>query len=409
VGQDYDMPGRARLRGVLRAGVAAPAAPPIDPTADTVPIATSGIRSGSLGRGVLLLGTVWPGGQADPQDGVVVVDGKGIVRYLGPRDATLPVDLPVLGGRGHWIGPGIIDAHVHLSAGTIDDCLGAGLVAVRDLGAPADVARRWRTGHRLPPPGRPFVAVAGPVLTAPDGYPGVAADRAGFTAAVDSPGQARMVVHRLATEGADVIKIALEPRNGRPVPSPRVVRAIVEAAHGAGLATVAHALSAEMVRRAVDAGVDELAHTPVERLSDALIGRIAERGVAVVSTLQTFFSRGMGRAVADNAATLLSAGVEIRYGTDFGGPGTHPGVDPRELDRIAEAGAGRLGALRAATSSAARAPGIRGRTGLLRLGERAAVVLLPADPLAEPGVWRAPTAVVADGRLEVRAVSPAGR
>jgi imidazolonepropionase-like amidohydrolase len=402
------MPGRARLRGMLRPGAHARTGPTIEPAAGAVATAPSGIRSGHLGRGVLLLGTVWPGGHEHAFDGAVVVDGKGIVRYLGPRDATLPTDLPVLGGHGHWIGPGIIDAHVHLSSGTVD-CLGAGLVAVRDLGAPAELARRWRTGHRPPPPGRPFVAVAGPVLTASDGYPGVAADRAGFTAAVDSPGQARLVVHRLATDGADVIKIALESDNGRPVPSPRTVAAIVEAAHGAGLATVAHALSAEMVRRAVDAGVDELAHTPVERLSDALIERIAEHGVAVVSTLQTFFSRGIGRAAADNAAALLSAGVEIRYGTDLGGPGTHPGVDPRELDRIAEAGAGRLGALRAATEAAARAPGIRGRSGLLRLGERAAAVLLPGDPVAEPGVWRAPTAVVADGRLEVRPVSPTRR
>mgnify|MGYP001544148544 CR=1 FL=1 len=29
----------------------------------------------------------------------------------------------------------------------------------------------------------------------------------------------------------------------------------------------------------------------------------------------------------------------------------------------------------------------------------AAVVVLPGDPVAEPGVWRAPTAVTADGRL----------
>jgi imidazolonepropionase-like amidohydrolase len=42
---------------------------------------------------------------------------------------------------------------------------------------------------------------------------------------------------------------------------------------------------------------------------------------------------------------------------------------------------------------------MRRRTGLLRVGEPAALVLLPADPLSEPGAWRAPSAVVADGRL----------
>ncbi len=87
------------------------------------------------------------------------------------------------------------------------------------------------------------------------------------------------------------------------------------------------------------------------------------------------------------------------YGTDLGNTGTRAGVDPRELDRLADTGLGRLGALRAATEGAAGAYGVRGRTGRLRLGEPAALVLLSADPLIEPGAWRTPLAVVADGRL----------
>ena len=58
-----------------------------------------------------------------------------------------------------------------------------------------------------------------------------------------------------------------------------------------------------------------------------------------------------------------------------------------------------LGALRAATEAAAASPGIRGRTGRLRPGEPAALVMLPGDPLQEPGLWRTVVAVVADGRL----------
>ena len=185
---------------------------------------------------------------------------------------------------------------------------------------------------------------------------------------------------------------------------PETVRAAVDTAHAAGLGVVAHALSAEMVLRAVSAGVDELAHMPTERLDGELIELLATRRIAVVSTLQTFFSEGAGRAAGANAADLVAAGVVLRYGTDLGNAGTRPGVDPRELDRLADAGLGRLGALRAATRDSAQAPGMRRRTGLLRVGEPAALVLLPADPLSEPGAWRAPSAVVADGRL----VQPAG-
>jgi imidazolonepropionase-like amidohydrolase len=194
----------------------------------------------------------------------------------------------------------------------------------------------------------------------------------------------------------------LEAGEGQwPVPAPPVVRAIVETAHGLGLAVVAHALTADLVGRAIDAGVDELAHTPTERLTESMIERIVRSGVSVTSTLQTFFSAGTGREAAANAADLVEAGVRVRYGTDLGNTGTHPGVDPRELDRLADTGLGRLGALRAATEWSATAPGMRSRTGRLTVGDQAALTLLPFSPLAEPGVWRTPSAVYADRRLTV--------
>ncbi|MEP6599218.1 MAG: amidohydrolase family protein [Actinomycetota bacterium] len=359
--------------------------------------------SGDLGRGIFLVGSVWPGGDAEPFEGTVVIDGRGVIDRMAPLSAlSLPADITVLGGPGYWIGPGVVDAHVHLAFGSAAACLAGGVVGVRDLGAPPALARQWRTGHRRPAPGRPFTAVAGPVLTAPRGYPSRTWGRERYAAPVGSAGQARQVVQRVAADGADLIKIALEPGLvGWPVPSPAIVRAVVQAAHAAGLSVVAHALQVDMVRRALDGGVDELAHTPTERLPEQLVDRIAEAGIGVVSTLQTFFSAGSGRSAADNATALHRAGVRLRYGTDLGNEGTRPGVDPRELDRLADTGLGRSGALRAATEYSAGAPGIRRRTGLLRVGEPVALVLLPANPLAEPGAWRSPTAVLADGRLIV--------
>ncbi|HSY14817.1 MAG TPA: amidohydrolase family protein [Jatrophihabitantaceae bacterium] len=357
--------------------------------------------AGDLGRGVALMGTVWPGGDREPFPGVVIIDGDGTIDYLGVSGPhTVPAGLPVLGGAGYWIGPGIVDAHVHLSFASVQGCLRAGLVGVRDLGAPADLARLWRTGHRRPTGQLPVVATAGQIITAPGGYPSRSWGENGFAAFAHSPSQARQLVQGLAASGVDLIKIALEPgERASPVLGPRVVAALVATAHDAGLSVTAHALSVEMIRRAIDAGVDELAHTPTERLPEQLVDQIAAAGIGVVSTLQTFFSAGGGRSAADNAADLYRAGVRLRYGTDLGNAGTLPGVDPRELDRLADTGMGRLGALRAATEYSAQAPGIRGRTGLLRVGQQAALVLLNGDPLSEPVVWRSPRAVVADGRL----------
>jgi imidazolonepropionase-like amidohydrolase len=375
------------------------------------PVGPSGLGSTGvtgLGRGIALRGTVWAGGAAIAYDGTVLVDAEGRVAALGPVHAIhVPADVPVLGGPECWVGPGVVDAHVHLAFGPATDALRGGLVGVRDLGAPRLDALRWRTGHRRPPPGTPFVAAAGPIITAPGGYPSRSWGARGFSVFVGDPAAARQAVRHLAGDGMDLVKIALEPGgDGRwPVPPPEVVRAVVEAAHDAGLPVGAHALTVEMVLRAIDAGVDELVHTPVQRLPEPVVERIAAAGVTVVSTLQTFFAGGTGRDAALNAAALHRAGVPLVYGTDLGNAGTRPGVDPRELDRLADAGLGRLGALRAATQVSARVAGMRGRTGALVPGQPAALVLLGGNPLVEPGVWRAPLAVVCDGQLVTREVA----
>jgi imidazolonepropionase-like amidohydrolase len=359
---------------------------------------------GAPSRGVAFAGTVWLGGDAKPQPGAVILDTAGrVVEILLGADPALPADLLVLGGGEHWIVPGVTDGHVHLDADpglaaghpTVSG-LASGLTAVRDLGSPLAMARSWQTRHRAPRPGEPFVASSGPVLTTGT------ATLAGRAEQVSSPAQARSVVQNLATQGVDVITIAFEPDSpGQSVLSRDVARAVVTAAHAAGLPVVAQAVLAETVSRAVDVGVDELSRMPTERLDDILLDRIAASGISVTSALQTSFSGGDGRPAAANAADLVQAGVRLRYGTALGSAGTRTGVDPRELDRLADAGLGRLGALRAATEYSATAPGVRQRSGLLRRAEPACLVLLPFNPLAEPGVWRIPSAVFADGRLTV--------
>jgi imidazolonepropionase-like amidohydrolase len=362
------------------------------------------------------VGTLWTGGDTAPEPGAVILDNSGrVVSIRRGSEPDLPQDLLVLGGGRHWVVPGICDAHVHLgfdpvarsalnsdagrcTAGGLD----TGVVGVRDLGAPMRWASRWQTGRRVPLPGAPFVAVAGPIVTAPNGYPSASWGSEGYAHFVASAAEAVAAVRQLASEGVDLIKIALERGDADwPVPGPRTVRAVVRTAHDLGLPVVAHALSADMVLRALDAGIDELAHTPTEPLSPDVIERMADSKVSVTSTIQTFFSGGQGRAAADNAAALVAAGVILRYGTDLGNSGTRTGVDPRELDRLADTGLGRLGALRAATEWSATAAGMRTRTGRITVDEPANLVLLPFSPLDEPGVWRTPAAVYSDGRLTV--------
>jgi imidazolonepropionase-like amidohydrolase len=166
------------------------------------------------------------------------------------------------------------------------------------------------------------------------------------------------------------------------VPDAAICAAVVQAAHAAGREVTCHALSTGMVERALDAGVDELAHTPTERLPPELVGRIAADRVRVLSTLHTHVAGGARQPVLANAAALVAAGVELRYGTDLGNTGIRPGADPHELGLLArEAGLGIDGALRAATEP-------------VRVAAPAALVALDDDPRERPETWLRPRAVM---------------
>ena len=354
---------------------------------------------GGLDRGVLLRGNLWTGAGTSPRDllpdAAVLVDAYGRIAWRG-RFVDAPTStVPVLGDGSGWLGPGVVDAHVHLAFGGPEEALRGGVVGVRDLGSPPSRLAGW-SGCCAP-----HVQVAGPVIGAPGGYPTRTWGRGGFGAAAATPEQARALVGRLDSDGVDLVKIALEPADDQPVPSRQVLRAVIDEAHHRGLAVTCHALSADMVRRAVDAGVDELAHCPVEMLDDELMGDLARSGIRVVSTLQTLSTGADGRGPRPVAAALVAAGVELVHGTDLGNTGTRTGVDPRELDRLADAGLGREGALLAAVTAGVRSVG-RGRNipdGRVAVGGPANLVLLHHDPLHDPSVWRAPQVVVAGGRL----------
>lgn len=298
----------------------------------------------------------------------------------------------MVGGAGHTVLPGLVDAHVHLAFGSPREMLAGGVTAVRDLGAPpADAARRRALGDDA----APVVAVAGPLHTAPGGYPSRGWGAGGFAEHLDGPDAARASVARLAGS-IDVVKLALEPAGGA-VPDAATAHALVEAAHERGLSVTAHALGTAMVRRALDVGVDELCHVPLERLDRQLVDRIRATGVIMVSTLSTH--RSAGADLLANARDLVAAGVPLVYGSDLGNAHTRPGADPHELERLASAGLGATGALAAATHLAAQVAGLRGRvSGRITVGETARLLVVRADPRESPASLRRPVAVVVGRR-----------
>ncbi len=325
----------------------------------------------------------------------LVFDGRRVlerhaVAVTGDRIAAVaPADR--LAGRSRTIDipgtllPGFIDLHAHLLLDRVpsEKVLRHGITTVRDTGGPLI---RPSGGD-----GSLRVLTAGPILTAPGGYP-IPVFGHDVALEVTDAATARAAVRRLADGGAALIKIGLEPGGSAGAPwtahetttpppwpllSPDVVRAIVVEAHAHDLRVAAHLSGPVGAELALDAGVDEWAHVPCDPLPDALIARAAAAGVQVLGTLDTQ-SRTTG--VFQNAVRLAAAGVRLLYGTDLAHPDVPWGIDAFELQLMLHTAHGALTPAEVLSAATARAGEHLGLAPLGQLVEGA-----PADLIAVNG------------------------
>jgi imidazolonepropionase-like amidohydrolase len=267
----------------------------------------------------------------------VVCDG-GVITYAGEATHIGHADRElVLHG---FLMPAVADRHVHIELSSPGDVLAGGVTAVRDLAWPAARIFPLADASELPSFDGPLIRAAGPMLTAPGGYPtrdGWAPPETGRE--VTSPEDAASTVQDLVRLGAAAIKVSLNAEAG-PTPSDAELAAICDAAHVAELPVTAHAEGAGQVERALGAGVDELAHTPWTRLSDRVIESAASR-MRFVSTLDILsFGRDTPeiRTALDNLRRFHVAGGTVVYGTDLGNGEIPPGIHEREARLMREAG-----------------------------------------------------------------------
>ena len=271
---------------------------------------------------------LWLGTAHGPTE-VTVVDGRiRPVAATGGAAAERRDELPRL---RMTLLPGLIDHHVHLGLVERELLAGGPLVEVHDLGWDPQETLAWRAD----PPRGVTLRVAGPFHTAPGGYPsGRSWAPAQAVRAVSDANDARAAVGAAAGAGVDAIKIALNSE--MPLLSTELLRALVEAAHAAGLPAIVHAEGHRQAERAIDAGADTLVHTP---WSEPLTDDVLERALATtwISTLAIHTGDDRATAIA-NLRRFHQLGGRIRYGTDMGNGPTPVGPNPAEMAALSEAG-----------------------------------------------------------------------
>jgi imidazolonepropionase-like amidohydrolase len=331
----------------------------------------------------------WLGPGRIAHDVVVVCRGDQIdrVEVGGP----VPSDVELVEVDGFLL-PAAADRHVHVELGDPVAMVRRGVTAVRDLAWPSDRIFALAEASEAPGFDGPFIRAAGPMLTAPGGYPTRAAwAPTGTGVEISEPDEVIEIVGALASKGATAIKVSLNADAG-PTPSDGVLAAICDVAHAHELPVTAHAQGAGEVVRALGAGVDELAHTPwTERLSDDVIAMAATR-MRWISTLDIHGfgepSKDLGVAL-DNLARFHRAGGRIAYGTDLGNGSIPSGVHTREVQLMHEAGL----ATEQVLDGLCRAP--------IREGAPADLVVLADSPLGELGAFDDMRLVVKAGRIVV--------
>ena len=280
-------------------------------------------------------------------------------------------------GSTVWLWPPIVDSHVHLAYDPVGDEL-----AANGIGVAVDLAAPERTLGTHEP-----IAVleAGPMLTRPNGYPLDAWGSDGYGIGCADEACVRSTIDRLAKSGARVIKLAGDD-DGL---STSLYAPAVAAAHAHHLKVAIHALSNASALAAATAGIDMLAHTPVEPLDDATAQ--AWKGRAVISTLAAF---GGSPAAVKNLAKLRAAGATVLYGTDLGNT-RDAGPSADEVKLLRAAGLDDAAITDAMTTAPLAFWGVSAGPSV---GREATFVVLDGDPRRDANVLLHPRGIYVRGK-----------
>ena len=198
---------------------------------------------------------------------------------------------------GYTILPGFVDAHVHVAVDDRafkEDAVRAwaynGVTSVRELGmlstlSQQDYAQWLRDNNQKPDTAH--VVATGKYIDVAGGYGAGPMPNHPVGNLITTPQEAAAAVTLAHDLGYPGIKIGIHDGSMDTTPhlTPEMAKAICDRAHELGMWVAAHIGNCRGARFMLDAGVDELAHTPADPMPEDMLREMAEKGVVMDTTV----------------------------------------------------------------------------------------------------------------------------
>ncbi len=385
--------------------------------------------------GILIDGT----GKPPVKDTVVIIKDKKIASVGKMSEADIPKgeSVETIEADGKTIMPGMIDSHVHIytdgetsefycmpvnnnhltlamkSVPRLKRTLEMGITSLRDGGsgwgwlevALRDAINRGDiVGPRYFATGYHLSVTGGHGYFLPPWLANMPVHPEQSTIHCDGPDAWRRAARLNIYNGTDNVKVVASRdiiSTGiatAPQATLEELKAAIEEAHKMGKKAIAHAQGPIAIKNAINAGANSIVHGFF--MDEECAEMMVKNNVFLESTnlyVRMIKDRGKGELpdwMVDKAnqtwedkeknfKMYIDKGVKISFGSDSGVPFIRQGDNAGELRMFVELGMSPMGAIIAATKTAAEAIGIEDKTGTLEEGKMADIILIDGDPLQD--------------------------